>query len=64
MKEPVRIVEVDLENEKHQADVGRLTAAYARDPMGKDGALSEAVLARLIAGLKATPTTLIFVAYF
>jgi len=40
-----------------------LTAAYARDPMGKGSALAQEALDRLIDGLKRHPTTLIFLAY-
>ena len=62
-KEPVEIVEVDLEREDHQRDVLALTAAYALDPMGNGGALSREDLDRLIPGLRSHPTTIIFVAY-
>lgn len=59
----VDIVEADLERADHQREIVALTAAYALDPMGNGGPLSEETLARLIAGLKNHPTTLIFLAY-
>jgi ribosomal protein S18 acetylase RimI-like enzyme len=40
-----------------------LTDAYARDPMGNGAPLSPEVLARLISGLRAHPTTIVFLAY-
>jgi ribosomal protein S18 acetylase RimI-like enzyme len=63
MKTSVDIVQADLERADHQRDVIALTAAYALDPMGIGGPLPEETLARLIAGLKSNPTTLIFLAY-
>jgi GNAT superfamily N-acetyltransferase len=63
MQALVQIVEADLENEQHQRDVLALTAQYALDPMGNAGPLPAEVLARLIAGLRAHPTTLILMAY-
>src|SRR2546428_6193815 len=57
------IVQADLERDDHRAAVLALTAAYARDPMGKGSALAQEALDRLIDGLKRPPTTLIFLAY-
>src|SRR2546427_11785409 len=57
------IVQADLGRNDHRADVLALTAAYARDPMGKGSALVQEALDRLIDGLKRHPTTLIFLAY-
>jgi GNAT superfamily N-acetyltransferase len=59
----IDIVEADLENQQHQRDVLALTSAYALDRMGNGGPLPPEVLGRLIAGLKAHPTTLILMAY-
>jgi GNAT superfamily N-acetyltransferase len=62
-KEPVEILEIDLDRADHQRDVLALTAAYALDPMGNGGPLSQDDLDGLIPGLRNHPTTLIFVAY-
>jgi ribosomal protein S18 acetylase RimI-like enzyme len=57
------IVEADLTTAKHQRDVVEMTAAYAQDEMGHGGPLPSDVLDRLIPGLRAQPTTIIFLAY-
>lgn len=57
------IVEADLTRADHQRDVVALTAAYGLDPMGNGGPLADEALGRLIEGLRAHPTTLIFLAY-
>lgn len=59
----VRIVAADLDDPQHQRAVLALTDAYARDPMGAGRSLDEAVKARLIPGLRAHPTSIIFLAY-
>ena len=63
MVERVEIVEVDLDRADHRADVLGLTAAYGADAMGTAAPLPEAVLGRLIEGLRAHPTTLLLLAY-
>jgi GNAT superfamily N-acetyltransferase len=63
MLSDVRIVEADLADERHQQAVVDLIAAYAMDPMGNGGPLPASVLDALIEGLRAHPTTLIFLAY-
>jgi ribosomal protein S18 acetylase RimI-like enzyme len=60
---PVEIVEADLERPEHQRDVRAMTEAYARDQFGNGAPLPVEVAERLIAGLRAHPTTLIFLAY-
>jgi ribosomal protein S18 acetylase RimI-like enzyme len=57
------VIEADLERVENQRDVRALTAAYALDPMGNGGALPADVLDRLIPGLRAHPTTIVFLAY-
>jgi ribosomal protein S18 acetylase RimI-like enzyme len=59
----IEIVEADLSRDDHQRAVVALTDAYARDAMGNGAPLSPEVLARLVAGLRAHPTTLVFLAY-
>jgi ribosomal protein S18 acetylase RimI-like enzyme len=57
------VVEAVLSRPDHQASVIALTSAYAMDPMGGGAPLPVEVVARLIAGLRAHPTTLIFLAF-
>ncbi|MEX2186678.1 MAG: GNAT family N-acetyltransferase [Pirellulales bacterium] len=59
----IEIVEADLSRADHRRDVLAMIDAYARDPMGNDGPLSDDVYARLIDGLRDHPTTLVFLAY-
>jgi GNAT superfamily N-acetyltransferase len=59
----VEIIEADLERPDHQRDVLAMTQAYARDPMGNGAPLPAEVAERLVPGLRAHPTTLIFLAY-
>ena len=59
----VEIVIADLNNSQHQSDIVAMTAAYALDPMGNGGPLPKDVLDRLIEGLCAHPTTIVFLAY-
>jgi ribosomal protein S18 acetylase RimI-like enzyme len=63
MPAPVTIIEADLSNAQHQRAVEAMTAAYARDAMGNGQPLPPDVLARLVPGLRAHPTTIIFLAY-
>jgi GNAT superfamily N-acetyltransferase len=60
---PVEIVEANLDRPDHQRAVLDLTDAYAADAMGSGQPLPEAVRAALVPGLRAHPTTLIFLAY-
>lgn len=57
------VVEANLERSDHQAAVRTLTQAYACDPMGNGRPLPEHVLADLIPGLRAHPTTRIWLAF-
>ncbi len=59
----VEIVEADLNRPDHQSTVLELIDAYARDPMGNGGPLSEDVMERLIPGLRGHPTSMVFLAY-
>jgi GNAT superfamily N-acetyltransferase len=59
----VDIVEADLDRTEHQQAVLELINAYAMDPMGDGKPLSETVRCKLIPGLQAHPTTIIFLAY-
>ncbi len=58
----VVILQADLSRPDHQAAVVALTAAYALDPMANSAPLPPDVLERLIPGLRAHPTTLVFLA--
>jgi GNAT superfamily N-acetyltransferase len=59
----VSVREADLDCVVHQQAVLELLDAYAVDPMGDDKPLLPDVRARLIAGLRRHPTTLIFLAW-
>lgn len=56
-------VEGDLENPAHRIAVRDLVDAYARDPMGTGGRLPQETLDRLVPGLHAHPSTLIYLAF-
>jgi ribosomal protein S18 acetylase RimI-like enzyme len=58
----VRVVRADLDDAQHRAAVLGMTRAYAQDPMGNGHDLPEDVQRALIDGLRAHPTTLIFLA--
>lgn len=58
----VEIVEVELDRDEHCEWVLALVDQYAQDPMGNEQPLDTSVRESLIQGLKAHPTTLIFVA--
>lgn len=63
MPDPVTIVEADLGRREHQEAVIAMTDAYSRDPFGDGKPLDPAARERLIPGLRAHPTTLIFLAF-
>ena len=58
----VSILQADLDRPDHQAAVVAITAAYALDRMANGAPLPPDVLERLIPGLQAHPTTLVFLA--
>ena len=57
------MVEADLARPDHAAAVLALLAAYSADPMGDGRPLSADARAKVIAGLRAHPTTLVFLAF-
>jgi len=59
----VRIVRADLNDPRHQEAVLAMTRAYARDSMGNGRDLPAEIQQALVPGLRAHPTTLIFLAY-
>ena len=59
----VTIVQADLDDATHQQAVLEMVNAYARDPMGRGEDLPAAVRSGLIGGLRAHPTSLIFLAF-
>jgi GNAT superfamily N-acetyltransferase len=59
----IEILEADLDRPEHQQAVLAMVDSYARDPMGNGRPLSDDVRRALIPGLRAHPTTLIFLAY-
>jgi ribosomal protein S18 acetylase RimI-like enzyme len=59
----LRIVRADLDDPRHQTAVLEMTRAYARDPMGNGRDLDADVQRALVPGLRAHPTTVIFLAF-
>jgi len=59
----IQLVEADLNNPSQAADIVRLIDDYASDDIGGGGGLPEESKARLVAGLRDFPTTLVFLAY-
>jgi ribosomal protein S18 acetylase RimI-like enzyme len=57
------VVEADLDRTEHQRAIVALTDAYAADAMGNGEPLPRQVLDRLVPGLRAHPTALVFLAY-
>jgi hypothetical protein len=61
--ESIIVVEADLARPEHGHATLRLLDAYAADPMGDGRPLSETARRDLIPGLRAHPTTLVFIAF-
>lgn len=59
----LRYLQADLARADHQAAVLAMVDAYSRDPMGDGAPLSAEARERLIPGLRAHPTTLVFLAF-
>jgi GNAT superfamily N-acetyltransferase len=59
----ITIVDAELTCPEHEAAVLEMVDAYARDPSGGGQPLAEDVRARLIAGLREHPTTVILLAF-
>ena len=59
----VEIVTVDFKNELHTSGLLQVLDSYASDPIGGGEPLRDEVRSRLIAGLKAHPTTLALMAF-
>lgn len=59
----LHIVQADLANPLHRRAIESLTNAYACDDMGGGEELPPEVLARLVAGLQAHPTTVALLAF-
>jgi ribosomal protein S18 acetylase RimI-like enzyme len=57
------VVEANLDRAEHQRAIVALTDAYAADAMGNGERLPKEVLDRLVPGLRAHPTTLVFLCY-
>jgi GNAT superfamily N-acetyltransferase len=60
---PATIIEADLARREHQDAVLAMTDAYSRDAFGDGKPLDPAARERLIPGLRAHPTTLVFLAF-
>jgi ribosomal protein S18 acetylase RimI-like enzyme len=59
----VSIVEADLANAAHAAALVDVLDSYARDPIGAGSPLAAEVRNTLIPGLRAHPTTVVFLAW-
>ncbi|MCG5054506.1 MAG: GNAT family N-acetyltransferase [Myxococcales bacterium] len=59
----MEIIEANLDHPEHAAAIVAMTDVYARDGMGSGAPLAADVRARLVPGLRAHPTTLVFLAY-
>jgi GNAT superfamily N-acetyltransferase len=59
----VVVVEADLARSEHQEATLQLLNGYAMDPMGDGRPLAESVRRDLIPGLRAHPTTMVFLAF-
>lgn len=57
------VVEADLARPEHAAAVLTMLDAYSADPMGDGHPLAAEARANVIAGLRAHPTTLVFLAF-
>jgi ribosomal protein S18 acetylase RimI-like enzyme len=59
----IHVIQADLNNPRHQADLVVMLDAYAQDPMGGGKPMAEDVKARLVPGLRAHPGAYSFLAY-
>ena len=59
----ITIVEADLATPRHREAVPALINNYAGDPMGGNQELDERTLERMVSGLAAHPSSLIFLAF-
>jgi GNAT superfamily N-acetyltransferase len=59
----IQLVEADLNNPSHAADIVRLIDDYASDDIGGGGGLPADSKARLVQGLRDFPTTLVLLAF-
>lgn len=59
----MRVILADLNDAAQAADVLAMVDTYAQDPMGDGAPLRPETRANLIAGLRAFPTTRVFLAY-
>lgn len=59
----IPVTEADLSDPAHQEATLHLVNAYADDPMGNGAPLAEEVRRELVPGLRAHPTTMVFLAW-
>jgi len=59
----VEVIEADLARSEHQQAIVELLDTYSRDPAGNGSPLPAEVKKNLVHGLRAHPTTLVFLAY-
>lgn len=58
----ITVIDADLDNERHQQAILKVLDSYANDPMGMGHRLDPEIIARVIPGLKAHPTTVALLA--
>lgn len=59
----IAILEADYNNQSHCSDIAFMTNTYAKDKMGGAEPLPQAVLNRMIEGLRSTPHAFTLLAY-
>ena len=59
----IEIIQADLDNPKHAADIVNIVDLFAKDPMGQNEPVSEEVRVDMIAEMKKIPTTMTYIAY-
>jgi ribosomal protein S18 acetylase RimI-like enzyme len=60
----IQVIQADLLNPDHQADLLAMLDAYAQDPMGGGKPMTDDTKAQLIPGLQAQPAAYVFIAYY
>lgn len=59
----VQIILADFENPRHCEAIPFLINSYAQDPIGAGRPIDPAILERIVPGMRAHPTTLVFLAF-
>ncbi|MDG4592242.1 MAG: GNAT family N-acetyltransferase [Defluviicoccus sp.] len=59
----IRVIQADLSNALHQTAIVEMIDVFSKDQLGRGQELAADVRNRLVAGLRAHPTTLVLLAY-